>query len=87
MAEIKAFKALRFNTDKAGLIDELVCPPYDIISEEQRKGYLAKNENNIIRLELPKGDEPYKTAGETLDKWLNDEILKRDDKDGIYTSP
>ena len=84
MAEIKAFKALRFNTDKAGLIDELVCPPYDIISEEQRKGYLAKNENNIIRLELPKGDEPYKTAGETLDKWLNDEILKRDEKDGIY---
>ena len=84
MAEVKAFKALRFNTDKAGKIDELVCPPYDIISEEQRKGYLAKNENNIISLELPKGDEPYKTAGETLDKWLNDEILKRDEKDGIY---
>ncbi len=84
MAEVKAFKALRFNTEKAGKIDELVCPPYDIISEEQRKGYLAKNENNIIRLELPKGDEPYKTAGETLDKWLNEEILKRDEKDGIY---
>ena len=42
MAEVKAFKALRFNTDKAGKIDELVCPPYDIISEEQRK------ERNIV---------------------------------------
>ena len=36
MAEIKAFRALRFDTAVAGKIDELVCPPYDIISEEQR---------------------------------------------------
>ena len=43
MAEIKPFKALRFHTEKAGLIDELVCPPYDIISETQRQEYLKKN--------------------------------------------
>ena len=48
MAEIRPFRALRFNTEKAGEIGQLVCPPYDIISDEQRKGYLAKNPCNII---------------------------------------
>lgn len=84
MAEIKPFKALRFHTEKAGLIDELVCPPYDIISETQRQEYLKKNPNNIIRLELPKGDDPYQTAGEILENWIDNEILKRDDEEAVY---
>ena len=84
MAEIRPFKALRFDTEKAGKIEELVCPPYDIISDVQRQGYLAKNENNIIRLELPKGEEPYKTAGEVLEKWLDSGVLKQDSEDAVY---
>lgn len=84
MAEIKPFRALRFNTSKAGKINELVCPPYDIISDEQRKEYLNINDNNIIRLELPKGENPYENASETLKKWLDGEILKRDDKEAVY---
>ncbi len=84
MAEIRPFKALRFNTEKAGEISELVCPPYDIISDEQRKQYIQKNPHNIIRLELPKGDDPYNQAGSVLDNWLNSGILKQDDKDSIY---
>lgn len=84
MADIKAFKGLRF-TDKAGDISALTCPPYDIISEQQRLAYLEKNGNNIIRLELPKdGENPYAQAGETLRKWMNDEILKLDEKNNIY---
>ena len=84
MAEIRAFKALRFDTEKAGMIEELVCPPYDIISEKQRQEYLYRNPNNIIRLELPKGEEPYKTAGEVLKKWLDSGVLKRDDEEAVY---
>ena len=38
MAEIKAFRGLRF-TDKAGSTGEVCCPPYDIISPEQKKQY------------------------------------------------
>ena len=47
MAEIKAFRGLRF-TDKAGSTGEVCCPPYDIISHEQKKQYLAENPHNII---------------------------------------
>ena len=58
MAEIRAFHALRYDLEKAGRIEELTCPPYDIISEEQREEFLARNPRNVIRLELPKGRGP-----------------------------
>ncbi len=84
MAEIKAFKALRF-TDKAGKINELCCPPYDIISETERQEFLKTNPNNIIRLELPKeGENPYAVASEILNDWRNSGILECDQKDSIY---
>lgn len=83
MAIIKPFRALRY-TDQAGKIAELTCPPYDIISEEQRKAYLDENPKNVIRLELPKGEDPYGEAGRTLDTWLKDGILREDTQPGIY---
>ena len=46
--------------------------------------YLAKNEHNVIRLELPKGDDPYTDAGNTLRAWLSDGTLKCDNDAGIY---
>ena len=85
MAEIKAFKGMRYNVSKGGDLNSLVCPPYDIISDEQRTGYIEKNPYNIIRLELPKGDDSrYKEAGDTLDSWLSDGVLAQDEKDSIY---
>ena len=84
MANVKPFKALRF-TQKAGDISQLVCPPYDIISEEERLSYLATNENNIIRLELPREtDDFYKAAENTLQKMMADGILKNDEEDAVY---
>ncbi len=84
MAEIKAFKGIRY-TDNGGTLNTLVCPPYDIISDAQRESYIEKNPYNIIRLELPKGDDGrYREAGDTLDKWLDKEILSCDGEDSIY---
>ena len=83
MAELKPFRALRFST-KAGDISELTCPPYDIISEDERRAFLRKNEHNIIRLELPRGERPYEEAGETLRRWLAEGVLLRDTDAGLY---
>ena len=85
MAEIKPFKALRFNTEKAGKTDELVCPPYDIVNDEQREEYIKKNPNNIIRLELPKGDDPYGTAAKTLEAMIDNDILRKNFPLTVYT--
>lgn len=84
LAELKPFKAIRY-TEKAGKIEELTCPPYDIISEEERKEFLKTNENNVIRLELPRdGEDVYKTAGELFSKWIKDGVLAKDETEGIY---
>lgn len=84
MAEIKAFKGMRY-TQEAGDLNKLVCPPYDIISDEQREKYISENPCNVIRLELPKGgEERYKEAGNTLQDWLDRKVLACDEKDSIY---
>lgn len=84
MAEIRPFRALRF-TSSAGKIEELTCPPYDIISESQRQQYLTRNPHNIIRLELPRdGQDPYAAAGETLRQWLREGILRQDERPAFY---
>ncbi|MEE1280319.1 MAG: DUF1015 domain-containing protein [Oscillospiraceae bacterium] len=83
MALIKPFKAMRFS-QSAGDIASLVCPPYDIVSDAQRAALLSKNEHNLIRLELPRGDEPYKEAAKVTREWLDDGVLCCDEQDGIY---
>lgn len=84
MAQITPFKALRF-TEKAGPIRELVCPPYDIISEEARRAYLRQNPRNVIRLELPReGEDPYAQAGQVLSEWESEGMIATDAVPGIY---
>ncbi len=88
MAEIKAFKGLRY-TEKAGDIGSLCCPPYDIVNQREKDELTAKNPYNLIRLELPVvgGSEdmtPYHEAGSALRNWLKEGILKTDEKEGIY---
>lgn len=84
MAQIRPFKALRF-TDKAGAVKEICCPPYDIVSDQQRLGYLAANEHNIIRLELPReGGDPYAQAARTLVDFEEKGVLALDEKPALY---
>lgn len=84
MASIHPFKAWRFSAE-AGDPATLLCPPYDIISEEERKAFLAVNEHNIIRLELPReGNDPYAEAGRTVKKWCEDGTLVRDADAAFY---
>lgn len=84
MAEISGFKAWRYDLEKAGAIETLVCPPYDIIPEEQRLALLEENPFNMVRLELPKGDDPYADAARTLADWKERGILRQDMDEGIY---
>ena len=83
MAEIKPFRALRY-TAAAGGPALLTCPPYDIIGEEERRKYLGGSPYNVVRLELPEGEDPYAEAGRTLRAWLADGILRRDTDPGFY---
>jgi uncharacterized protein (DUF1015 family) len=85
VAVIKAFKGMRYDTEVAGDLNKLVCPPYDIISPAQREQFIEENPVNIIRLELPAGgDDRYKQAGQLLNEWLTDGVLKLDSNECVY---
>ncbi len=77
MAEVKPFRAERYDEAKAGPLEELVAPPYDVISPEQRKEFLARSPYNVVHLTLP-GDED--DAGRALAAWRRDGIVTRDDE-------
>ena len=82
MPQIRPFKALKY-ADKTD-ISALVCPPYDIVSEPQKEALLAKNPHNLIKLELPLGEDRYNKTNEVYQKWLSEGVLKQDEKPAIY---
>jgi len=72
MAEVKPFSALRYDTDQAGPLEDLVAPPYDVIGPEQRETFLARSPYNVVHLTLPEDEEQ---AGRDLRDWRGNGIL------------
>jgi uncharacterized protein (DUF1015 family) len=50
---VRPFRALRYDPEVAGPLDDLVAPPYDVISDERRRDYLARSPYNVVHLTLP----------------------------------
>jgi uncharacterized protein (DUF1015 family) len=72
MPTVRPFKALRYDEAVAGPLPDLVAPPYDVISDEARRGYLARSPYNVVHLTLP--DSPEDAARE-LAGWRTQGVL------------
>jgi uncharacterized protein (DUF1015 family) len=72
LAEIKPFRALRYDTERAGPLDDLVAPPYDVIGPEEREAYLGRSPYNVVHLTLPDSEED---AARDLRSWRADGVL------------
>lgn len=83
MAEIKPFRAWRYNNVLSKNIEELTSPLFDVVSEKQRQ-VLYKNPYNSIHLSVPSGENPSDQAAKLLSEWKNKGILKQDPLPGIY---
>ena len=83
MAQIYPFKALRY-TKKAGKLKDNVCPPYDIISPDERKALINKSVFNLVTLEKPEGENKYVEARHTLESWIKNGVVAYDDSDSVY---
>src|SRR5262249_45433202 len=53
VAQVKPFRAVRYDERRAGPIEALVAPPYDVISPVERTEYLARSPYNVVHLTLP----------------------------------
>jgi uncharacterized protein (DUF1015 family) len=72
MADVTTFRALRYDEAKAGKLDDLVAPPYDVISPEQRLEYLGRSPYNVVHLTLPDDEQQ---AAADFRSWRREGVL------------
>jgi uncharacterized protein (DUF1015 family) len=65
-------------------VSDVVCPPYDVISDLQRDELLRRHERNAVRLEYSAEPDPHAAAAAALDGWLADGTLRRRDVPAAY---
>lgn len=82
----EAFDGLRYDTSRVDLA-QVVAPPYDVISPEERAVLAARSPYNAVRVELPDeegGLDPYRAAAQRVDEWQAVGILRRDPAPAFY---
>ncbi len=89
MAEIAPFRGILY-APSAGDPSQLLAPPYDVISDEERRALEARDPHNCVRLILPQpepgeeDDSKYSRAATTLKSWIDDKTLQRDAEPALY---
>lgn len=91
MPEIAPLKGLLYNQKLIGNMDEVITPPFDVISPEEQEMYHKRHPNNMIRLILGQqepGDNEennwYIRAAEALATWQREGVLVRDPQPAFY---
>jgi uncharacterized protein (DUF1015 family) len=91
MVEISPFKGITYNKEKIKQLDNVMSPPYDIISEQMQNDLYKKHAHNFVKLILGKqfpddSDENnrYTRAKELFEEWQKKEILIPSKKSVIY---
>jgi uncharacterized protein (DUF1015 family) len=91
MAEVLPFRALRYAASRGRALGQLLAPPYDQVSQEQRDELLRRSPHNVIHLTLGEdraGDGPgenrYTRAGGYLRQWIAEGVVRRDPTPAIY---
>ena len=74
MADVQPFRAVRY-TGAAGPLADLVAPPYDTVSEDERARLFARSPYNVAHLTLP---ESVEDAGRLYGAWLAGGVLERE---------
>jgi uncharacterized protein (DUF1015 family) len=89
------FPGLRYSLSHVSSLDDVVCPPYDVISESERMALESRSPSNVVRLELPHDDptgpatdgtggDRYQRARVLLDSWRDGGVLHRDSQPCFY---
>lgn len=91
MSHIKAFRAVHYNPEKIKDFRKVVCPPYDVISDEEHAQLNELSPYNFTHIllgrDLPGDDRQtnrYIRAKGVFTDWLRSEVLIQDEKPAIY---
>jgi uncharacterized protein (DUF1015 family) len=91
MADIRAFRAFRYDLGRVGALGEVVAPPYDVIDPALQDALYQRSPYNVIRLILNKeapndteNDNRYTRAAASLRDWQSDGVLVQDSARSLY---
>jgi len=91
LADIRPFHGVHYNPSLVKDLAQVICPPYDIITPQMQQELYQRSEYNFVRVEfgreLPQDrdtDNKYARASSTLKKWLEQGVLKVDEKPSLY---
>src|SRR5215218_7949406 len=80
VAEVKPFRAVRYG-ERAGPLESLVAPPYDVISPPERERLAERNPHNVVHLTLPIDE---REAGRLWNEWRADGALVEEDDSNFW---
>jgi uncharacterized protein (DUF1015 family) len=78
---VKPFRALRYDEERAGRLDDLVAPPHDVLTPELHERLLAASSYNSVRLIHP--DDPVEAA-RALRDWIEAGVLTRENEPAVW---
>ena len=91
MANIEAFRGIRYDLGHVGALSDVVAPPYDVIDETLQDTLYEQHPANVIRLILnrdePGDDDPdqrYQRAAKYLKQWQQEGVLCSEADPAIY---
>jgi uncharacterized protein (DUF1015 family) len=83
MVHFQPFRAYLPELTRGESIEDRVSPPYDVISDEERKE-LQSHKYNVTNITLGGVNGDYSLAGQKLQQWMKDDILVRDRSECFY---
>jgi uncharacterized protein (DUF1015 family) len=91
MADIRAFRAFRYDLGQVGPLGDVIAPPYDVIDPPLQDALYARSPYNVTRLILNKeqpGDDEranrYTRAANFLRDWQRNGVLTQDSARSLY---
>ncbi len=84
MADVEPLRALHYDLERTGGLQDVVAPPYDVIDADERVELEARSPYNVVRIDLPVGDDPYETAARQFASWRSDGVIVRDEEPALW---
>ena len=86
MADIVPFLGIRYDPARVSDLSRVLAPPYDVIGEAERAVLEERHPQNVVRIELPRGegDERYAEAARLLGNWKAEGVLRADAQPAFY---
>ena len=84
MPDVRPFRGLRYASALSAEWGALLGPPYDAITQQQRRALLARSPYQITHIESPDGPDGVRAAAERLREWRREGVLLPDPDPCFY---